>query len=453
DIRNCADSTVFDLDGDPVEPADAALLTHYGLLGSYRSEALDSQLYRCQWHRIVVTGAIPRGTRIEVATLSAEIELAADEIDNLPEQAWQTRVVLGGSAAGERDVLVRSGPGRYLWLRLTLAGGGGATPRIDRIIVEFPRVSLRRYLPAVYGQEPVSADFTDRFLALYDTTLRSIERQLDTQARLFDPLSAPAERPGGASTDFLTWLASWLGVTVGGPCPEANRRPFLTRIGALYPVRGTRYGLWRTLLAFLDMDEEHCCCPDSAPKTRCVLVPENCAPVETRCAWTPPPLILEHFTLRRWLFVGAGKLGDDAVLWGKQIVARSQLGANARVGETRLDTVPDPLHDPFRVYTHKFTIFVPACVREDDRLRRSLLSLLAQEAPAHTAYDVAYVEPRFRVGVQAVIGYDSVIARTPHGVELRQAQLRLGTVLDGAHGAYPGTIVGDARVGTTTRLN
>jgi phage tail-like protein len=453
EVRNCNGSAIFDLDGNPVQPADAALLPQYAVLGSYRSEALDSQLYRCQWHRIVVSGAIPKGTRIELATTSAEIELGADEVDNLPEQAWQTRAVLGGAGDDERDALVRSGPGRYLWLRLTMVGGGAATPRIDHIVVEFPRVSLRRFLPAVYGQDAVSADFTDRFLALYDTTLRSIERKLDNQGQLFDPLSAPSERPRGASIDFLTWLATWLGITLDRQWPEAKRRAFLKRVGSLYSVRGTRYGLWRVLLAFLDMDDEHCCCPDWTPKTRCIPRPTNCAPVATGCAWTPPPLILEHFTLRRWLFVGAGKLGDDAVLWGKRIVARSQLGENARVGETALDTVPDPVRDPFRAFAHKFTVFVPACVRGDERLRRSLAALLSQEAPAHAAHEVAYVEPRFRVGVQAMIGYDSVIARTPHGVAPGQAQLRQGTVLDGARRMRPGTIVGDARVGTTTRIN
>ena len=68
------------------------------------------------------------------------------------------------------------------------------TPRLDSIEIEFPRISLRRYLPAVFGKEAVSADFTDRFLSLFDTTFRSIETKLDREARYFDPLSAPAER-------------------------------------------------------------------------------------------------------------------------------------------------------------------------------------------------------------------------------------------------------------------
>ena len=55
-------------------------------------------------------------------------------------------------------------------------------------------------------------------------------------------------------------------------------------------------------------------------------------PPDAGAAWTwdPPPLILEHYRLRRWFELGAGRLGDQAVLWGKRIVNRSQLGRAAR---------------------------------------------------------------------------------------------------------------------------
>ena len=149
---------------------------------------------------------------------------------------------------GEWDCLVRSGGGRFLWLRLEFRGNGKVTPRLDSIEIEFPRISLRRYLPAVFGEEPVSADFTDRFLSLFDTTLRSIETKLDQQARYFDPLSAPAERDPKTGIDFLTWLASWIGLTLDRHWPEAKRRKFLKQAGRLFDLRGTREGLWRELL-------------------------------------------------------------------------------------------------------------------------------------------------------------------------------------------------------------
>ena len=85
------------------------------------------------------------------------------------------------------------------------------------------------------------------------------------------------------------------------------------------------------------------------------------------CAWQPPPLILEHYQLRRWLFLGAGRLGDQAVLWGKRIVNRSQLNEGAQVGQTQLKTTQDPYRDPFHVYAHKFTVFVPARFRRTEQ--------------------------------------------------------------------------------------
>jgi hypothetical protein len=117
-----------------------------------------------------------------------------------------------------------------------------------------------------------------------------------------------------------------------------------------------------------------------------------------------------------------------------------------------MNTVPDPLRDPFHVHAHGFSVFVPSRVRESEVDRQALEQLLAREAPAHTRVDIRYVEPRFRVGVQATIGLDAVVARTPRGVVLGGAALRRGTVISGRRVHGPQLQVGDARVGTTTRL-
>jgi len=89
------------------------------------------------------------------------------ELFNLPEAQWETRQRAVSMDDGQWDCLVRSGPGRYLWLKLELRGNGRATPELSAVTIEFPRISLRRYLPAVFGVEAVSADFTDRFLSLF----------------------------------------------------------------------------------------------------------------------------------------------------------------------------------------------------------------------------------------------------------------------------------------------
>ena len=448
---------VFDLRGNPVTGLQAPSGPTYHKDGHYISEALDSKFYRCQWHRIILRGRVPAGARVHVATYTAETRQPIEHIIALPQDAWETNQTASQMDSGEWDCLVRSGGGRYLWLQLQLRGNGSVTPAIESIRVGFPRISLRRYLPGVFGEDPVSADFTDRFLSIFDTTLRSVEWVIDNQARYFDPLSTPADSDPNTGIDFLSWLASWIGLTLDRHWPEAKRRQFLKGAARLFHIRGTREGLWRQLVFYLGMEPETRCCPDDQPKTRCRPKPANCAPVETLpCAWQPPPLILEHYQLRRWLFLGAGRLGDQAVLWGKRIVNRSQLDRGAQADQTQLITTQDPYRDPFHVYAHKFSVFVPAWYGRSDRHRKGLENLLNVEKPAHTQYQLVYVAPRFRIGIQSMIGFDSVVGRYPQGVTLDETPLGWASVLgEPPHKrGGPSLQVGkQARVGTTTKLD
>jgi phage tail-like protein len=448
---------VFDLHGDLVTSLTVPALPAYYKQGFYYSQALDSELYRCQWHRILLRGEAPPGAHIEISTYTAEALLPSDDqVQNLPEDAWETKQIANEMPGGEWDCLIRNGGGRYLWLRLEFRGNGKVTPILESIVIEFPRISLRRYLPAVFGMEPVSADFTDRFLSLFDTSFRSIEETVDNQARYFDPLSAPIERDPKTGTDFLSWLASWIGFSLDRNWPEAKRRQFLKRAGKLYDLRGTRPGLWRQLLLLLDMGSDQNCCSGDQPKLRCRPISVNCPPdIKLPCAWQPPPLILEHYQLRRWLFLGAGRLGDQAVLWGKRIVNRSQLNEGAQVGHSQLKTTQDPHRDPFHVYAHKFTVFVPACYGQSEQQRKALENLLKAESPAHTHYQMEFVKPRFRIGFQSMIGFDAVIGRLPQGVTLNETPLGPASVLGSPPHKQGGPsleIGKEVRIGTTTIL-
>ncbi len=440
---------------------------HYERFGSYLSDALDSGIDGCQWHRIELRGDLPDGCSIEVRTTTAQIKLSAAEVETLPAGQWREHPTALEMAPPERrvpafrtwDCLIKSPPGRYLWVSLSLRGNGMTTPSVSAALIEFPRISLRRYLPAVFGIDPTGADFTDRFTAIFDATLRSIEDRIDRQAMWFDPVSSPATAAPG-QVDFLSWLAGWIGITFARHWPEPRRRWYLKSVARLYCLRGTREGLWRQLLLLLGFDRAYGeACLSDRSRQSCAQGSRNCAPCPPCVGTTPPPLILEHFKLRRWLHAGKGRLGSDSVLWGKRIVNRSELSGedntpsgNAQVDVTRLDGVPDPLRDPFHVTAHRFSVFVPARVGDTPLERTALEQLLVREAPAHTQVDVRYVEPRFRVGLQAMIGLDSVIARTPCGVRLDEAVLRQGSVLSGSRSVPPALGVGDARVGTTTRL-
>jgi phage tail-like protein len=429
-------------------------------LGTALTTVLDSSIDGCPWHRVELRGTIPPGCSIEVRTTTAPIAFDATEVDTLDDSAWCTRNILGAASGTRHDCLVLSPPGRFLWLQLTLRGDGATTPRIESALVEFPRVSLRRYLPAVFGEDPVGGDFTDRFSALFDATLRSIEAPIDRLPSYFDPLSTPSGAAAGGR-DFLSWLAGWIGEVAVRELPEAQRRWMLKQAACLYAMRGTRAGLHRQLLLLLGFDRAHDACADVRPLTRCVPLPLNCAPPPPCTPVEPPPLILEHYRLRRWLHAGIGRLGDDSRLWGASLVDRSQLGTNAQVGVTQIVSTPDPLRDPFHVYAHRFSVFVPANVRQCPAVDRALNLLLARETPAHAEVNVEYVAPRFRVGQQAMVGLDSVVARTPSGVSLvpgtlpsdgPAVPLGQGSVLSGAPNAGKSPRVGQTRVGAGTVL-
>jgi phage tail-like protein len=415
---------------------------------------LDSRLYRCQWHRILISADVPRGSHLLVSTYTTEADVSANQIPDLPESVWNTNQPARTNPAW--DCLVRSGGGRYLWLRLQFTGNGAVTPTVSTMRIEYPRISLRRYLPSVFAQDPSATDFTDRFLALFDTTFRSIESELDSQARYFDPASAPATAPRG-QLDFLTWLASWVGLKLGRGIPEDRRRALVEGAGRVAPIRGTRIGLHRQLLALLGMTPKvaGCCC--GGPVCSCTPQPLNCRPAPPLvCAWQPPPLILEHFQLRRWLYVGAGRLGDESVLWGERLVGRAHLDHDAQIGASLLITTPDPYRDPFHHYAHKFTVFVPVRFGEDPGFERALLNLLEAESPAHTKHYLQFVGPRFRIGFQSTIGLDSVVGRYPRGVELGATPLGSASVLDSPPNRRGGPTleVGvAARIGATTKLS
>jgi phage tail-like protein len=410
-------------------PAERLVLqmtaTAHAREGTYLSQPLDSRLYQCAWHRVVLCGTIPKGTQVRVESFTAETLLDPADLDD-DATRWTTHPVAAGMQQGEWDCLIASPPGRYLWLRLKLTGAGTSTPRLDRVKVYYPRLSLGRYLPAVFGAEPHSADFTDRMLAVFDTLFRSAEARLDGFARYLDPMAAPGGKNG--RSDWLAWLASWMGLALDRSWDVESRRRWLREAHVLFHLRGTAAGLRRHLLLYLGWDSG---------------------------GRDGHELVLEHFRLRRWLFVGRGRLGEEAVLWGEGVLGGTELSGAGRLGSTRLRDPGDPRREPFDVHAHRFTVFVPQAALRDPARRAVVDRLVSLNKPAHTAHRIEAVEPRFRIGVQSSVGLNTVVGRYPAGFHFETGGLGRATVLaEAAGGTGPGLHVGTAsRVGASTVLD
>jgi phage tail-like protein len=434
----CAGGGWFDAKGQSSAAAPASPPA-FAASGVWLSTALDSGVGRCQWNRVVTKVRAPRGTSLTIQTFTSEVEQPIDMIASLPLTSWAA-VPLGTDA---QEALILSPQGRYMWLRVTLAGNMQATPRLDELLIEYPRISLRRYLPARFAPDPVSADFTDRFLGVFDHGFRSVETQIDNQANLFDPRSAPAAAKAAGAPDMLSWLAGWIGVVFDRAWPVEKRRHYLMQAAKLYPCRGTLPGLRRALLLYLGLDT---LAPARSP-ARCAA---KCAPPPP--AWRPPPIILEHWKIRRWLFVGAGRLGDAAVLWGETIMGRSQLGTTAQLGATRLDLSRAAVTDPFNADAYAFSVFMPGGLARSAAAKAAAQRFLDQQKPAWARAKVRFVSPRMRIGIQACIGFDSVVGCWPEGVLLDDAHLGRATVLSAGPNVDAGPRLGQARVGPAVRI-
>ena len=367
----------------------------YPRSGTFYSAPLDSKTYRCLWDRIVLVGTVPPGTAIKVDTFTAESEKPSDEIASLPESRWSTGQVHTNTAAMEWDCLIQAPPGRYLWLRLSLLGDGSSSPEISKAKVYYPRSSSLKYLPAVYRADPVSGDFLDRFLSIFDTLRRGTSGTITDIARYFDPKASPANRRNAGGVDFLSWLASWLGMTLKNGWPVAMRRGLVENAHRLYALRGTPEGLRLHIALYAGVQ----------------------------------PRILEMFRLRRWLSVDHSTLGNDTVLAGNAALNRLQVGVNSNVGSFQLVDYGDPKLDLFNKYAYRFLVVVPRWPGAGPADQEAIQQIIEMAKPAHTVGQFQWSEPRLRIGLQAFVGIDTVVAKYPQGVIEGQGKLGYDTVL------------------------
>ena len=99
----------------------------------------------------------------------------------------------------------------------------------------------------------------------------------------------------------------------------------------------------------------------------------------------------------------------------------------------------------FADYAHFFTVLTPAGSCRDAAHRAELREAIDAEKPAHTDYHLCFVEARMRVGFQARLGIDAIVANGPPPLRLDGTRLDHDSYLDDA-------APGGARVATRGRL-
>ncbi|MBW4668223.1 MAG: hypothetical protein KME60_12565 [Cyanomargarita calcarea GSE-NOS-MK-12-04C] len=125
---------------------------------------------------------------------------------------------------------------------------------------------LMDYLPAIYQEDP----FLGQFLLAIEKVLLGIEDDVKFEARelektiasiatFFDPIgneSQPSQNRQRTPKEFLSWLASWVALSLRDDWEEEAQRRFISRIVSLYKKRGTKVGMEEMLKTYTGMGVE-----------------------------------------------------------------------------------------------------------------------------------------------------------------------------------------------------
>ena len=90
---------------------------------------------------------------------------------------------------------------------------------------------LLDYLPSVFREDKLMG----RFLLIFESILSPVENTVDNMALFFDPRMTPEP--------LLSWLGSWVDMTLDPEWPLERRRELVGKASELYRWRGTRRGL------------------------------------------------------------------------------------------------------------------------------------------------------------------------------------------------------------------
>lgn len=398
--------------------------------GAFLAGPIDSEHVGTVWHRWhVLAEPLPGGVHMQLFTRTG------DTVEVGP--ASESGAKLFPSSDGwiacpqdEPDVLVLNPPGRYLWLGGRLQGDGHASPALMQMQISYPPDTYLRHLPAIYQEDEERRPLLERSLALFESVLGDIEAQIGDLPLLFDPQTAPSGwtpwlhgwqhgADGADPPDWLPWLAGWLALPMEETWSEADARAVIGEAFVLHGQRGTVKGLRRLIKLYTGAD---------------VFIEE---PARHTALWSLGEASVLGFTT---MLAPAAPQG--AVLDGTAQMDSSHLVGGEPDGSYLFDDI-----------AHFFRVWIYAAGLRPPCTLTRIRCLLDREKPAHTEYELCVIEPRMRVGHQARIGIDAIVAGPPAGLRLDPKQaLGSETALMLQAEDIAGRIGRDAHLGQETLL-
>ena len=367
-----------------------------------------------KWFMVGIDAAVPINTKATISIYAAD--------NPSPDPGAGDWIDLPSSTGLIGNLFADSG--RYLWVRITLLSSDGkASPKLQQVRAETPGENYLDELPGMYQRDDLDGTLAKM--------LAQFRAQFDRSERILDSL------PSRLSIDFahdrdLPWLAGWLGFELPAGLSIVEQRALLHRVVALYDRRATRFGVAEFVHVYTGVR----------------------------------PRIIEAFAERRiWQLDISSTLGFDTALapenplgmvvsdvdrlsttdpaYGCAEPARLTIGSIivGAGGPVAAANIGAPLFDET---AHRFRVMVPAWQAPESALQDAIRDVLDAEKPAHTAYDLCFFDAAMRVGMQASIGVDTVVAAPPSAGSL--AGLTLGS------NSYLTPIDDKGRIGSQSQL-
>jgi phage tail-like protein len=385
--------------------------------GTYISKPVDSQTQRTRWHRLLLEGEFGSGTQVDFLYYVSDNRLHDDEIVKLSPESWHNCVSKTSAVQGteKRDALFLDDVrGRYLWFKLILSGSEQLSPVIKSITVFFPRTSYLDYLPAVYREDSAGNGLLERFLAIFESIFFEIDFTIENIGRFFETSGAPPE--------FLSWLGSWLAVSMDTDWPEDKKRLFIRKAVSLYKKRGTREGLEESIELFTGKKP---------------FIVENFQ-ASKACKGTTSRQCCEKKTI----------LSPREQIFFPHEEATVKICPENKIPGDEGEEVP-LINILYKAERFGFSVFLTD--PEMDTITQSRIRrIIEEQKPAHTSYELKVLEPCFYLDIHTYLEINTVVTK-PEFVLDKTSILGRDTVLHDEEQA--GQIERHSRVGMDILLS
>jgi phage tail-like protein len=275
------------------------------------------------------------------------------------------------------ETLFSGEPLDSLWVGMTFASEGLASPEVSQIRVDFDHDTWLTHLPAVYQRDSAPGDVLARWLTLFESAFDGVHDAIEGLPRLFDPDAAPAA--------WLPSLAEWLAAEAPEGWDSERSRELIAASFANAGRRGTLAGLRDALRR----------------QARVEVVVEE--PI-VQAGWWVLPGDESEDAQAAMSVLGSGTMlavgePSGAVVGSSAVLDGSFLSPQDRFATALFSDV-----------AHQFSLRVYRGASYSEDALATVRAVVDAERPAHTAYHLCVVEPRMRVGYQARVGVDAVVA-------------------------------------------